>query len=140
MNLRKRTLLQGLWTTGSSRSLSQRGTAPFFSVAVQQLTQHELEDSPMAVVQPLVRGIDAHARLEFLVARLDLERLGAVLEGVEVERLLARQTQRLGVLAVRELQRQDPHADQVGAMDALVALGDHELDALQVRPLGRPVT
>jgi len=44
-----------------------------------------------------------------------------------------------GPLAVGELQRQHAHHHQVGAMDALVALGDHEPDAQQPRTPGRPV-
>ena len=41
---------------------------------------------------------------------------------------------------VHELQRQHAHADQVGAVDALVALGDDGADAEHERALGRPVT
>ena len=39
----------------------------------------------------------------------------------------------------RELQRQDAHADEVRAVDALEALGDDGLHAEQGRALGRPV-
>src|SRR6478735_7879740 len=46
---------------------------------------------------------------------------------------------RVGVLAGRVLQRDDAHADEVGAVDALVALGDDGLDAEQARALGGPV-
>ena len=97
-----------------------------------------------AVVLPLVRRVDAHARLE-----LD----GSPSSGVAVtfsvrapsssgsrsKRSKPRQPERLDRLAVRELQRQHAHADQVGAVDALVGLGDHEAHAQQARPLGRPV-
>ena len=38
-----------------------------------------------------------------------------------------------------ELQGQDAHPDQVGAVDALEALGDHGADAEEVGALGRPV-
>src|SRR5215212_10870856 len=112
--------------SGSAASLSE-------SVPRQELSEHEQQDSPMSVVEPLIGGIDAHSGLELLVICLDLEPAGAVLESVEVERLLAGQAERLRVLTVRELQRQHAHADQVRAVDALVALGDDELDALQVR-------
>jgi hypothetical protein len=40
-----------------------------------------------------------------------------------------------GVLPPPQLQRQDAHADQVGAVDALEALGDDGADAEQLRPL-----
>src|SRR5205807_10119759 len=60
-------------------------------------------------------------------------------EAVDAELLPAAQPQRLPALAALELQRQDAHADQVGAVDALEALGDHRADAEQERALGRPV-
>src|SRR5207253_8474032 len=56
-----------------------------------------------------------------------------------VEGFEASQAQRLPSLARGELQRQDTHADQVAAVDALVALGDHRADAQQRGALGRPV-
>ena len=40
---------------------------------------------------------------------------------------------------VLEQERQHAHADEVGAMDALEALGDHRAHAEQLRALGRPV-
>jgi hypothetical protein len=38
----------------------------------------------------------------------------------------------------RGLQRDQPHADEVGAVDALVGDDDDGLDPLEVRPLGGP--
>src|SRR5574342_425597 len=55
------------------------------------------------------------------------------------ERLAAGQPQRRGTLALRELERQHAHADQVAAVNALVALGDRRLHALERRTLGCPV-
>ena len=52
--------------------------------------------------------------------------------------LLASETQTLPAI-VDELQRQDAHADQVGAVDALKALSDHRADAQQLGALSRPV-
>ena len=46
---------------------------------------------------------------------------------------------RLRVLARLELQGQHAHADEVAAMDALVALGQHRAYAEEQRALGRPV-
>ena len=54
-------------------------------------------------------------------------------------RLFAGQAQAGGTFAGPELQRQHAHADQVAAVDALVALGDHRPHAQQPRSLGRPV-
>ena len=55
-----------------------------------------------------------------------------LLERREVERLGAGQPERCDRLAVGELQRQHAHADQVGAVDALVGLREDEADAEQV--------
>ena len=54
------------------------------------------------------------------------------------EDLFAGEAERFGVLAGEELQRQDAHADEVGAVDALVAFGDDEADAEQAAALWRP--
>src|SRR5438477_503960 len=42
-------------------------------------------------------------------------------------------------LSRQELERQDAHPDEVGAMDALKALGDHRADAQELDALGGPV-
>src|SRR5690606_19625483 len=57
----------------------------------------------------------------------------------DVDRLAAVQAEGARVLAVLELQRQHAHADQVGAVDALEALGYDRLDPEQQGALGRPV-
>ena len=53
--------------------------------------------------------------------------------------VLAGEAERGAVLAAEELERQDAHADQVAAVDALEALGQRGAHALQLRALGRPV-
>ncbi len=58
---------------------------------------------------------------------------------VDREELLAGEPERVGALPVGELQRQHAHPDQVRAVDALEALGDHGPHAEQLRALGRPV-
>ncbi len=45
----------------------------------------------------------------------------------------------LPAFALLELQRNDAHADEVGAVNALEGLGDDRPDAEQPRALGRPV-
>ena len=107
----------------------------------QQLAQHERQDAAVLVVLDLLRRVDAHARRELLVVRrCTRDLLGlAALDAGDRELLLAGQPERLGVLAVGELQRQHAHADQVGAVDALEGLGDHRPHAEQLRALGRPV-
>ena len=57
----------------------------------------------------------------------------------DVDHLVATQAEAVHRVAGLELQRQHAHADQVAAVDALEALGDHRLDAQQLRALGRPV-
>jgi len=53
--------------------------------------------------------------------------------------LLAGEAVAGGILAGQELQRQDAHADEVGAVDALEAPGDHGADAEQQGALRGPV-
>src|SRR4030095_9459401 len=49
------------------------------------------------------------------------------------------EAKRRAVLTRLEFERQDPHADQVAAVDGFGALGDHGTNSQQFRPLGRPV-
>ena len=57
-----------------------------------------------------------------------------------IEKISSPVSPRLSTLSPgAELERQDAHADEVRAVDALVALGDHGADAQELRPLGRPV-
>ena len=57
---------------------------------------------------------------------------------VDGERLLSCQPQRRGRLALQVLKWNDPHANQVAAVDALVALRDHRSNTLKVNT--HPVT
>src|SRR5690606_25677756 len=65
--------------------------------------------------------------------------LQAIDETDDVVGLLAGEPQRLGVLAVLELERDDAHADEVRAVDALEALGEDGPHAEQARALRGPV-
>ena len=71
-----------------------------------------------------------------LLSSMAFELAGLVADG---EDLFAGEAEGFDVLAGQELQRQDAHADEVGAVDALVALGDDEADAEQARAFGGPV-
>ena len=83
----------------------------------------------ISTLRPSAAG-DLH--LELLL-RLDAR------EAEDVDGLVAFDAERLGGIAAEELQRQDAHADQVGAVDALEAARDDRLDAEQLRAFGRPV-
>ncbi len=52
---------------------------------------------------------------------------------------MAAQTKTFRVFIVTELQRQNAHADEVGAVDALVGFGEDSPDAEQGRAFCRPV-
>lgn len=104
----------------------------------------------MLEVGALAGGVDAHHRVEDGLLAIggdcgDLDGLrGHVVverrDALEGEGLLTGETERIGVLPGGELQREDAHADEVGAVDPLVALGDDDLDAQQRGALGGPVT
>ena len=66
------------------------------------------------------------------------ERLAA-LEAADREELAAGEAEALAALAVRELQREHTHHQQVRAVNALVRLREHRAYAEQLRPFRRPV-
>ena len=99
----------------------------------------------MAVILDLLRRVEPDARLERLLRAVgpssgDVDLLrGAVPQSRDGVRLGAVQAQRVCILAVKEVQRQHAHADQVGPVDAFEAAADHRLDAQQLRALGGPI-
>src|SRR5882672_495272 len=110
-----------------------------------ELPQYVLQDPAMLVVVEFLRGIDAQARLELrgltaigLGDDFDEFRRAAV-EPRDFKGFLAGEPEAVRILTFLELQGQYAHADQVGAVNALEALGDHCLDSQQHRALGRPV-
>src|SRR5581483_9153751 len=120
-----------------------------FRFTRQQLPQNKLQDAAVGVVQRFLRRIDANERLEFrhVSARagthLDSARrsklLDYLLNSDDLEYFLSRDLQRLGCFAGQELQRQDAHADKIGAVNALVTLSNDRTDAEQQRPFCSPV-
>jgi hypothetical protein len=112
----------------------------------EEVAQHGVEDAAVLVVADIDGGVEARAGGEVEAAAvlalggdgdgLAGEQLGGHLD---VVRLATREPELFGVLTVREDQWQHAHADQVGAVDALEALGDDGADAEQQRALGRPV-
>src|SRR5437588_7223452 len=115
------------------------------SLGSEELAQDELKDPAVAEVLGLARRIDPDPGREACGSGLDAHFFGAV-PGVEgcgetgdVELLLAGQAERLHALPRGQLQREHTHSDEVGAMNALEALGDDGAYAQQHRALRRPV-
>src|SRR5262249_46332753 len=103
--------------------------------SLRELSQHVRKDPAVAVVVPLPRRVDAPDGAEGLLAavaaRAHAEHLARaqVGEALQIVELAAGQAERARVRAVGELERQDAHPDQVRAVDALEALGDHRAHA-----------
>src|SRR4029079_14129540 len=94
----------------------------------------------VADVLALARGVEPQSRLELLVicAAPRVARLAAGAPG-HAEHAARAEPERLAALAGQVLEREDPHHQEVRAVDPLVALRDHGLHAEQFRPLRRPV-
>ena len=101
----------------------------------------------MLVVGNLERRIDSGDSGEIFlfalsVARADLDfflRLEILAQAFEIENFEAGKAQRLEIFARREFQRQHAHADQIAAMNALEAFGQHGANAEQQSSFRRPV-
>src|SRR5699024_8722023 len=141
-----------VWPGGArllKRVGSGRAVLPSRRPSGGERPQHVLQDAAVAEVLRLTGGVDTDDRVELhggavLLGGGDRDRLrdrSVVQRGDAGERegLRAVQAQRLGVLALGELQGQHAHADEVRAVDALEALGDDDLDAEELGALGRPV-
>src|ERR1700693_484060 len=123
----------------------------------QQLPQHILQNAAVGVVERLLWRIDAHQRVELdrLVlppstavsarsgAHFYLAPGGEVFDTIadsgDLEDFFARQLERFGVLSREKLQRQNSHANQIRAMNALITLSDDRETAEQARAFGCPV-
>src|SRR5262245_58272569 len=111
------------------------------SASLQKLTQHVLEDAAMPVVLELDRGIDSRPRIERRFAARPAGANDHAFTGRELlldprhrKGFFSSQPEARARLTVTEFERQDAHADQVRAMDALVALGDHRANSQQKWP------
>src|SRR4051812_32157150 len=128
----------------SPRASSSSPPAP--RALSRELAQDVREDPAVADVLPLARRVEPDARLERDRGAAAIRRRGdrhltslAILDTGDRERLAPAQPERLARLALRVLKREDPHHQQVRAVDPLVALRDHRAHAEQVRALRRPV-
>ena len=68
-----------------------------------------------------------------------LARLERFVQSVHGERFPAGQLQRLGILPILKLQGQDPHPDQVAAVNPLETLGQNHPDPQEGRTFRCPV-
>src|SRR6478735_971927 len=117
------------------------------AVSGRELPQDVVQDAAVAEVFELVERIDAadqRNQLDLAVRRGDLglhalARLEVAREAVQGQGFVALEAERHPGGVAFEHQRNDAHADEVRAMDALEALGDDGANAEQVRALGRPV-
>src|SRR5271155_5715196 len=127
--------VEDLTATGRQMVLADLGHKRSGLVRPEHVSQHVLQDAAVAIVVRSTPGFYPPPSVELdsvrtLPAGLDVHRLWRLavverLDAGDVEYLGAVQTQRLGGLALGELQRDHPHADQVGPVDALERLGDH---------------
>src|SRR5699024_10708516 len=128
-----------------ARLLSER-----FSSTTGKLAKHVLQDAAVAVVVGLTGCVDADHTVEVdagavVLRRRDLDSgrgraLVELRDTFDGEGLGAVETERLSRLAGGELQRQDAHADEVRAVDALEALRDDGDDTEQRRAPAGPGT
>src|SRR5258706_7719238 len=106
------------------------------SAGADHVSQHRVQDAAVAVVLNFNGGIDTTRGDEFhrrAFAPLDdhlhiLSWLQTIIK-LDVERAHAGQAEARTALALLVLQRQNAHADEIAAVDALVALGDDGFDA-----------
>ncbi len=116
------------------------------SLAGCQPAEGERQDAAVAHVLALARRVEPDPRCELdrltaVVGRSRHPRLArlAVLDAPDRERLEPAQPEALGGLACGKDQRENPHPDQVRAVDSLEALCDDGADAEEVRPFRSPV-
>src|SRR5713101_9954015 len=113
---------------------------------LEQLAEDVLQDAAVAKVGDFFGGVGAGDRREsffFSVggAGADTKNFFRRERGdaFDVEDLVAGESERSAVFAEGEFEREDAHADEVAAMDALKAFGDDGADAEKERAFGGPV-
>src|SRR5205823_5294799 len=114
--------------------------------AARQLLEHVGHDSARGEIGHFDRGVDSYQqrhRLAPAVKALNLQ--GSLCARAEcpvqreIETLRAVEPECARTDPFLELAWQDPHADEVRAMDALESARDDRADAKQARALGGPV-
>src|SRR5688572_10845659 len=108
------------------------GIQTFAASVLRKLPEHELQNSAVAVIFELCRGVDTAGNGECLnfaviasglddeiLSQLQTRRNSHHFESLEAGEIVIRQ-----VFTRLELQRHDAHADQVTAVNTFVALGN----------------
>src|SRR5580704_5606901 len=138
--------------TTPSQDASTGGASPAPTNAVtkfwlEHLAEDVLEDAAVFVVIDFFGGVDAGDYGEFLLAavggfRGDLNVFARreSCDAFDVEDFVASEAVGVARFAWLEFERENAHADEVAAMDALVAFGDDGAGTEQARAFGGPVT
>src|SRR5690606_14094197 len=110
-----------------------------------KLPQDVMQDAAVLHVLDFLWRVEPHTRGEFLLPAAvpggnDLDGLRlAVVEPLDVEGFRAIESELGRTFTVHELQRYDAHTDQVGAVNALVALCDYRANTEQQGAFRSPV-
>jgi hypothetical protein len=59
---------------------------------------------------------------------------------VDVEGFFTGQTECVSALAILELKRKNTHSNEIRSMNALIGLGNHSFNTLEIGTLGSPVS
>jgi len=112
--------------------------------SLHELSEHVVQDATVLIVGKLRLGVDADLDLELLaILGSDVESLADLqfaTIGRDIEGLLSGKTEGLCVLTWEELEGKHSHTNEVASVDALVALSNNSLDALEVGSLGSPIS
>lgn len=102
------------------------------SLAVDDFADHVVQDPAVSVVREVDFCVEAEKHLKRAIIDGDRDVLAGLQVFGNVDRVsfTTRQAQRFGALFRQELQRDDPHANQVRAVDAFERLCDHRFDSL----------
>src|SRR5262249_35008975 len=125
---------------------SQHRDPPGSSRAFGKAAQHEVQDAAVLEIVELVERVDARKQRDGALRSVAIGDFGLdplawvdLAQALQAHRLDTGQAERLPGGPFREHERQYAHADQVRAVDALEAFGDHRPDAEEPRALRRPV-
>src|SRR6202012_5321040 len=118
----------------------------FATAALEHLAEDVLEDAAVFVVVDFFGGVDAGGDGEFFLGAvggfgsdLDVFARRERCDAIDGEDFVPGEAERLAGFAWFEFERENAHADEVAAVDALVALSDDCASAEQSRPFRNTV-